>query len=132
MSVVLIVFFVFKKTTAYEVRISDWSSDVCSSDLGVFLLDRAKGRGRSEERLDAMICNDAPIGARIGRADRLAFKEDRRAAMQQRRIEDRKSVVSGQSVSVSVDFGGRGYLNKKKEVDRATSSTVQYTLNKSQ
>src|SRR3546814_4390064 len=25
--------FVFKKKTAYEVRISDWSSDVCSSDL---------------------------------------------------------------------------------------------------
>src|SRR3546814_5490659 len=26
-------FFFFKKKTAYEVRISDWSSDVCSSDL---------------------------------------------------------------------------------------------------
>src|SRR3546814_8690731 len=27
------VFFFFKQKTAYEVRISDWSSDVCSSDL---------------------------------------------------------------------------------------------------
>src|SRR3546814_10289034 len=27
------VFFVFKQKTAYEMRISDWSSDVCSSDL---------------------------------------------------------------------------------------------------
>src|SRR3546814_4206243 len=27
-------FFFFKKKTAYEMRISDWSSDVCSSDLG--------------------------------------------------------------------------------------------------
>src|SRR3546814_2573327 len=26
-------FFCFKQTTAYDVRISDWSSDVCSSDL---------------------------------------------------------------------------------------------------
>src|SRR3546814_8731063 len=26
-------FFVFKQKTAYEMRISDWSSDVCSSDL---------------------------------------------------------------------------------------------------
>src|SRR3546814_16333831 len=26
-------FFVFKRKTAYEMRISDWSSDVCSSDL---------------------------------------------------------------------------------------------------
>src|SRR3546814_3496681 len=27
-------FFFFKQKTAYELRISDWSSDVCSSDLG--------------------------------------------------------------------------------------------------
>src|SRR3546814_1381622 len=30
---VFYVFFCFKQKTAYEVRISDWSSDVCSSDL---------------------------------------------------------------------------------------------------
>src|SRR3546814_8413416 len=29
----LFVFFCFKQKTAYEMRISDWSSDVCSSDL---------------------------------------------------------------------------------------------------
>src|SRR3546814_6542922 len=29
------VFFFFKQKTAYEMRISDWSSDVCSSDLMV-------------------------------------------------------------------------------------------------
>src|SRR3546814_7267362 len=28
--------FFFKQKTAYEMRISDWSSDVCSSDLGPF------------------------------------------------------------------------------------------------
>src|SRR3546814_4900992 len=28
--------FFFKQKTAYEMRISDWSSDVCSSDLGFF------------------------------------------------------------------------------------------------
>src|SRR3546814_7082645 len=32
-------FFCFKQKTAYEVRISDWSSDVCSSDL---VLDNAR------------------------------------------------------------------------------------------
>src|SRR3546814_3230019 len=30
-----ILFFFFKQKTAYEMRISDWSSDVCSSDLSV-------------------------------------------------------------------------------------------------
>src|SRR3546814_7540229 len=30
----MVVFFFFKQKTAYEMRISDWSSDVCSSDLG--------------------------------------------------------------------------------------------------
>src|SRR3546814_6889902 len=29
----LCIFFFFKQKTAYEMRISDWSSDVCSSDL---------------------------------------------------------------------------------------------------
>src|SRR3546814_10468541 len=36
--------FFFKQKTAYEMRISDWSSDVCSSDL-IF----AKSRGASPE-----------------------------------------------------------------------------------
>src|SRR3546814_6004516 len=29
----MFIFFFFKQKTAYEMRISDWSSDVCSSDL---------------------------------------------------------------------------------------------------
>src|SRR3546814_2343415 len=33
MVVWVIIFFFFKQKTAYEMRISDWSSDVCSSDL---------------------------------------------------------------------------------------------------
>src|SRR3546814_6956820 len=34
--VVVFAFFFFKQKTAYEMRISDWSSDVCSSDLVAF------------------------------------------------------------------------------------------------
>src|SRR3546814_1081096 len=37
----MLVLFFFKQKTAYEMRISDWSSDVCSSDL-------VKGDGRIE------------------------------------------------------------------------------------
>src|SRR3546814_10919617 len=33
-------FFFFKQKTAYDMRISDWSSDVCSSDLGLVTLRR--------------------------------------------------------------------------------------------
>src|SRR3546814_1536343 len=48
-------FFFFKQKTAYEIRISDWSSDVCSSDLptyevrGVWVAGR---RGRSAPDAD--------------------------------------------------------------------------------
>src|SRR3546814_1375967 len=35
LELLLFVFFFFKQKTAYEMRISDWSSDVCSSDLQV-------------------------------------------------------------------------------------------------
>src|SRR3546814_3715066 len=34
-----VLFFFFKQKTAYEMRISDWSSDVCSSDLSEHLMD---------------------------------------------------------------------------------------------
>src|SRR3546814_2286204 len=34
----LVCFFFFKQKTAYEMRISDWSSDVCSSDLGAAIV----------------------------------------------------------------------------------------------
>src|SRR3546814_1776578 len=37
----MFIFFFFKQKTAYEMRISDWSSDVCSSDLCSERSDRA-------------------------------------------------------------------------------------------
>src|SRR3546814_9052886 len=57
-----VLFFFFKQKTAYEMRISDWSSDVCSSDLSAEPAryspapspspspPRPAGHGRSEER----------------------------------------------------------------------------------
>src|SRR3546814_14216146 len=57
-------FFVFKQKTAYEMRISDWSSDVCSSDL--FLeLARQRLRRILVERLAAI--DDDLVGARSSR-----------------------------------------------------------------
>src|SRR3546814_8585124 len=52
----VIFFFFFKQKTAYEMRISDWSSDVCSSDLrhfqdaGVLLVLSARSRGAESAR----------------------------------------------------------------------------------
>src|SRR3546814_2810559 len=47
MLVIYDVFFFFKQKTAYEMRISDWSSDVCSSDLhsGANQAEAADGAG---------------------------------------------------------------------------------------
>src|SRR3546814_7915668 len=53
--------FVFKQKTAYEMRISDWSSDVCSSDLErvvgkAFHLDRPElGAVGGGDRLDGVV-----------------------------------------------------------------------------
>src|SRR3546814_3863944 len=46
MALVFMFFFFFKQKTAYEMRISDWSSDVCSSDL---LPDAADGGTPADE-----------------------------------------------------------------------------------
>src|SRR3546814_1735406 len=51
-------FFFFKQKTAYEMRISDWSSDVCSSDLhraDQQLLDVAAELGAEEARRDVAV-----------------------------------------------------------------------------
>src|SRR3546814_18742285 len=52
------IFFFFKQKTAYEMRISDWSSDVCSSDLPLDLLRR------SPPCRDSQCSNRAPIRRR--------------------------------------------------------------------
>src|SRR3546814_1380590 len=54
-TIFLLLFCFFKQKTAYEMRISDWSSDVCSSDLAVVAVAplrctgarRGHGRGAS-------------------------------------------------------------------------------------
>src|SRR3546814_1297981 len=65
----LFLIFLFKQKTAYEMRISDWSSDVCSSDLGIsqdvdkpnlwtstFKNDYAYGRARTiQQRCNGLI-----------------------------------------------------------------------------
>src|SRR3546814_9002578 len=58
-------FFFFKQKTAYEMRISDWSSDVCSSDLGRDDgAEHERGRPRNirhhelQRRADGKRCGD--------------------------------------------------------------------------
>src|SRR3546814_10862497 len=62
---ILIFFFFFKQKTAYEMRISDWSSDVCSSDLrprrpSALAVCRDEEGGRTDER---MLCSSLPPAA---------------------------------------------------------------------
>src|SRR3546814_4174255 len=56
-SALLVDLFFFKQKTAYELRISDWSSDVCSSDL----LER-QFRGAA---LDMTVLFDVLVGCRV-------------------------------------------------------------------
>src|SRR3546814_2898910 len=66
----MLCFFFFKQKTAYELRISDWSSDVCSSDLFA-IADGEEGAdalgivGRTREKLLGEREDNAPL-AHIG------------------------------------------------------------------
>src|SRR3546814_17573661 len=51
-------FFFFKQKTAYEMRISDWSSDVCSSDLGSEQGPRAAHKLIRESQVNALFVVD--------------------------------------------------------------------------
>src|SRR3546814_1328433 len=91
---VFCIFFFFKQKTAYEMRISDWSSDVCSSDLldgrchcdrhrkiqarsGIVLLERpADGYEVMYERKTTPIAGDRGAGAAAGGLE--ARSEERR------------------------------------------------------
>src|SRR3546814_7348736 len=53
------VFFFFKQKTAYEMRISDWSSDVCSSDL--FIAARVRVPGVRDDPVVASVHLMSPL-----------------------------------------------------------------------
>src|SRR3546814_1430433 len=106
----LLFFFLYKQKTAYELRISDWSSDVCSSDLRGRQLGSVRRGGHRRGQLPASReQRHFPERSESGQLhDPQPDHPDRS------RPGDRKSVVSGKSVSVRVDLGGRRIIKNKK------------------
>src|SRR3546814_3741117 len=85
-SSIFFVFF-FKQKTAYELRIRDWGSDVCSSDRGGDgrLRDNFRTEPARTDRLDADLggldrisCDDETVGERFARRFLTAFGGRRR------------------------------------------------------
>src|SRR3546814_16936438 len=92
------------------MRISDWSSDVCSSDLRV-RIEVIGGRqwnvprqARTANQFHGLAC-----------PERLTPRHDMQMMRRGQAPADRKSVVEGKSVSVRVDLGGRRIIKKKKK-----------------
>src|SRR3546814_17677930 len=79
------------------MRISDWSSDVCSSDLLAFAVP-----------LSLVII---PIGVLADRVNRIRLVSILMLVWSSLTA-DRKSVAEGKSVLVRVDFGGRRIIKK--------------------
>src|SRR3546814_17695927 len=108
------VFFFVKQKTAYEMRISDWSSDVCSSEL-----QRANDVARDIllQRSGGLRVVASPSVGHYVIPNTIKALTDRI---------DRKSVVSGKRVSVRVDLGG-GRIIKKKQTKRLRHTTKCYS-----
>src|SRR3546814_20093507 len=97
------------------MRISDWSSDVCSSDLRLHMFADAEGEEQVFEFLFGRLAlghdfeivkGDMAIVARLDEeTDGNGFDGE---------AGDRKSVVEGKSVSGRGDIGGRRDINKKQ------------------
>src|SRR3546814_20666536 len=97
------------------MRISDWSSDVCSSDLsggqvgdsGVLF----SGAGAEFPATDTL----KKLGDMVVHFGKLTHGAIKIGDLVEMKVDgDRKSVVKGKSVSVRVDLGGRGIIKKKK------------------
>src|SRR3546814_3224976 len=75
MWVVYLGVFFFKQKTAYEMRISDWSSDVCSSDLKIagIWINAASMRFRSAPSFYA-IASPEPIGKLVDARTRAIYE----------------------------------------------------------
>src|SRR3546814_15130574 len=110
-------FFCFKQKTAYEMRISDWSSDVCSSDLAA---DARRTQRALHRAAPSMRTTRA---ARRSKSSRSASTSSWKAASSSRPTTSRdssttysarQSVGKGTSGYVSVDPGGCLLLKKKK------------------
>src|SRR3546814_4861616 len=71
MFIVIVVVFFFKQKTAYEMRISDWSSDVCSSDLPPVV-------ARQDARQEARLLRLGAIGVDNGSHHREAERSEER------------------------------------------------------
>src|SRR3546814_9079425 len=81
------IFVLFKQKTAYELRISDWSSDVCSSDLV------GRGARRHLRRSDPPPRAMRTTGLGGGRRRGCRARPTDSALVPERRRTDRKSVV---------------------------------------
>src|SRR3546814_17948644 len=99
------------------MRISDWSSDVCSSDLKQRPVpphrdDDEPGRALPTEIVEVLDRNMTLLRPTFTAGHRVeGWSNDDYAVMWQ--TIDRKSVVWGKSVSVRVDLGGRRIIKKK-------------------
>src|SRR3546814_1134607 len=97
----LIMLFFFKHKTAYELRISDWSSDVCSSDLvdhrgGALRLDRADIGLVHERQRQVGVAKPHREGRGLDQPRQRLERRHRLVALatgMRERLLDRKSVV---------------------------------------
>src|SRR3546814_17063415 len=114
---IFVFFFLVKQKAAYEMRISDWRSDVCSSDLPFAVREHGpalhyEGTGRRQRRRDRRLVHRRGCElAAQGTPGQPAGRELRNpaGARMAGRSGDRKIVGSGKSVLVRGDSGGRGH-----------------------
>src|SRR3546814_19356428 len=91
------------------MRISDWSSDVCSSDLTISALNEYRRQAVSLRLAGATVAEArraTGLSAPTIIAAHTAYLQGGWVAV------DRKSVVQGKSVPVRVDIGGRRNIEK--------------------
>src|SRR3546814_11435693 len=95
------------------MRISDWSSDVCSSDLFVSIAGHYN-QNRNNFFGSVSLRNDRDVPSGFPQSKDEREYDINYQCTVSTEATDRKSGVQGKSESVRVDIGGRGHIKKKK------------------
>src|SRR3546814_18918580 len=127
-------FFFFKQKTAYEMRISDWSSDVCSSDLGQAKGTESHGKDRIHRHRHHGGAHGRPPARWRPRGDELRAQDTGARGAEEERPRSEERRVGKECVSTCRSRWSPYHSKQKSAIEtttqtRHTTTSIRHDIN---